>query len=264
MYTIYRISFPNGKFYVGLTKDLQNRIRQHRYRGTKSSSSKRLAVNRAIAKYKIVFDIIEVVTSLCEAKAREIHHIEVLNTYINAVNSNGYNMTKGGDRYSDQHGPLISEKLSSKRSFLVFNKTSGDLVGEWSSRYKCAIDLNVRKTLIQQVLSGNKHSCRGYTMIYKDNYLGQDMVYSYSAWNKGTIVESAETKLKQALAKGARYFCAYRIGTNELVGTWLNQADCAAELSVNRKHITPCLKGKRRSSGGYTFRYSDCKCSKIP
>jgi len=94
---IYKIVFPNGKHYIGLTTtSLEQRQTQHR---TRAKSQDTKCLYNALRKYGMVdtFELIEIDTAdtleeLCE---KEIGYIIEYNSYY--MNKNGYNMTYGGE-----------------------------------------------------------------------------------------------------------------------------------------------------------------------
>lgn len=64
-----------------------------------------------------------------------------------------------------------------------------------------------------------------------------------------------EKRLANSLRQGGRPFRVYKRDTNEFVGEWINKNDCARALNLDRRKITPCLKGERSSHKGYVFRW---------
>ena len=94
---IYKIEFPNGKHYIGLTTiSLEHRRSQHKNLA-KSGNIKYLY--NALRKYEMIdtFELIEIDTAetieeLCE---KEIGYIIEYNSHY--INGNGYNMTHGGE-----------------------------------------------------------------------------------------------------------------------------------------------------------------------
>lgn len=95
--SIYKIQFPNGKHYIGLTTtSIEQRTRGHR---TCAKSGDNKCLYNAIRKYDMVesFELIEIDTAdtieeLCEL---EILYIHEYNSYY--MNVRGYNMTYGGE-----------------------------------------------------------------------------------------------------------------------------------------------------------------------
>jgi group I intron endonuclease len=94
---IYKIVFPNGKHYIGLTTtSLEQRQKQHR---TRAKSGDTKCLYNALRKYGMedTFELIEIDTAdtieeLCEKEKKCI--IEYNSYY---MNRNGYNMTHGGE-----------------------------------------------------------------------------------------------------------------------------------------------------------------------
>ena len=112
---IYKIPFPNGKCYIGLTsRTIEERWKEHN-KDAKAGDTK--CLYNAIRKYDMIdtFQMIEIDTAetkeeLCK---KEIAHIEINNS--NSAGINGYNMTDGGDgvfgyRHTDESKKKISYK----------------------------------------------------------------------------------------------------------------------------------------------------------
>lgn len=99
---IYQIKNKiNGKSYIGQSKDIYHRWNKHKevINPNSHSSMKSYPLYQAFIKYGINnFDfIILEECSIDELNEREIYWIEKLNTYINEPNSQGYNLTRGGE-----------------------------------------------------------------------------------------------------------------------------------------------------------------------
>ena len=94
---IYKIVFPHGKHYIGITsRSLEQRRKEHKKYA--KSGDERWLYN-AIRKYGMAdtLELIEIDTAnakdkLCE---KEIHYIKEYKSYY--MDGNGYNMTLGGD-----------------------------------------------------------------------------------------------------------------------------------------------------------------------
>jgi len=94
---IYKISFPNGKHYIGLTQtSIEKRTKEHKT-CAKSGNTRYLYI--ALRKYEmvdtlelIVIDTADTLEELCE---KEMRYIQVYNSYY--INKKGYNMTHGGE-----------------------------------------------------------------------------------------------------------------------------------------------------------------------
>ena len=110
---IYKIVFPNGKHYIGLTTtSLEQRQTQHKNTAKKGDMH---CLYNALRKYEMedTFQLIEIDTAdtleeLCE---KEIGYILKYNSYY--MNKNGYNMTYGGEGTT---GYVYTEDVKQKMS----------------------------------------------------------------------------------------------------------------------------------------------------
>jgi hypothetical protein len=110
---IYKIQFPNGKHYIGLTTTALEQ-RQNEHKKTAKKGDIRCLYN-ALRKYEMVdtFQLIEIDTAdtleeLCE---KEMRYIIEYNSYY--MNKNGYNMTYGGEGTT---GYVYTEDVKQKMS----------------------------------------------------------------------------------------------------------------------------------------------------
>jgi len=110
---IYKIQFPNGKNYIGLTtSSLEKRKNEHKYSAKRGDTR---CLYNALRKYDMedTFELIEIDTAdtldeLCE---NEKTYIKEYNSYY--MNGNGYNMTYGGE---GTNGYVFTEEDNQKNS----------------------------------------------------------------------------------------------------------------------------------------------------
>jgi group I intron endonuclease len=95
---IYKITNTiNGKLYIGKTeRSLKHRWNTH-VQDSKKPSCKHRALYKAFNKYGIENFIMTLLEETSIPEEREVYYIALYNTYIKAKNSNGYNLTTGGD-----------------------------------------------------------------------------------------------------------------------------------------------------------------------
>lgn len=95
VWTVYLMTFPNGKKYVGITSDVKRRIRSHRHCEHQAYPGPR-PLTHAIRKYgwdSVVFETLHEGLTAEDAYAEETRLIAQLNTQDFMV---GYNLASGG------------------------------------------------------------------------------------------------------------------------------------------------------------------------
>lgn len=104
---IYKINFPNGKSYIGLSNNILRRIKEHNH------DKRQPVLFNAIKKYGRIneFEVLEVISNISDRqklKEQEEYWISIYNTNNKDL---GYNLTPGGDSYMTLYNPngLFSE-----------------------------------------------------------------------------------------------------------------------------------------------------------
>lgn len=94
---VYKINFPNGKSYIGISNNIKRRTKEHLANSKKGT----LPINRAIHTYGLTnFELLENISSQNREQMRErekywIHFFETTNK------EKGYNISQGGDGAND-------------------------------------------------------------------------------------------------------------------------------------------------------------------
>ena len=154
---IYRITFPDGKKYIGQTKNLSNRFKLY---SNKISSGIDLSnADQAIAKFGIDNIDIDILSRIMiDNKSDLIACLSILEIkYIRSENTlypNGYNSSIGGELLN-----IPVEYLSTEynidfgcKPLLLYN-SDGIFIKEYSSINECAYDLGVDKKTIKPMIN---------------------------------------------------------------------------------------------------------------
>ena len=96
---IYKITFPNGKYYIGQSNNLISRQQDYLHWQTRSISQ--TALYRAFLKYNFSIDMFKIIVENDTLTQDDLDTLEIM--YIKQYNSivpNGYNIQKGGNNKS--------------------------------------------------------------------------------------------------------------------------------------------------------------------
>jgi group I intron endonuclease len=245
--SIYKIVFPNGKHYIGLTTiSLEQRTKEHK-KYAKNGDAKILY--KAIRKYGMVdtFELIEIdiadtIEELCE---KEIKYITEYDSYY--VNENGYNMTYGGE---GTNGYVFTEedkqKMSdSQKKFHEKNPDAGKEHGKRITQY------------FEDNPDAKEQISEGLKQYYKNNPDAKEQI---SERMKKRLNDNPEERRKSSDGRGKnKPFDVFTIdGT--FIETFIYQFEAREYLQkkygINSNIlISNVLKGRRKSSKGFVFKY---------
>ena len=167
MGALYRLDFPSGKSYIGITAgEVSRRFTQH----VSSSLAPKQAVHKAIAKYTP-----EAVRVTTLALANDWAYLCLLEkkaiaTFETFSREKGYNLTKGGDGFKGFHTPEAKAKISAASrncSEATRAKLSAAGKGRSNAGTKHSAEARREKStrqLSRKVLSAKNTS--GYTGVY--------------------------------------------------------------------------------------------------
>jgi group I intron endonuclease len=232
---VYKATSPSGKVYIGITiTPLKERKRTH-LRSVKNGSE--LPLHNAIRKYgmkNIRWDTIDKADTwdeLCEIEAK---YIEEFDSY-----SNGYNLTLGGEgTFGLKHDEEWCIRNSERRKKFFQNP----------------INREMQSLANQRAHDENPVQAIEHSKFMKERYKKKS-AREKTAEGMRKFLANSKSRRIHSIQRGAKPFFVYRDG--ELIGEWLTQRECARDLNLDFSHINRCLHGKRKSHGGYTFKYKD-------
>lgn len=155
MITIYKITSPTGKIYIGQTTNLKLRIRDYKSKSYKLKEKTKIL--NSLRKYGFdnhIFEIIEQV-DISLGDEREIYWINFYKSY---NTTNGMNLTSGGKRT-----PGISGKNHYKAKIVYQWDFKGVLIDKWY----CIRDVQKEYGWNSNIISNSiKHKCSAYGFIW--------------------------------------------------------------------------------------------------
>ena len=223
----------NGKQYVGQTiHTLQERWYNHC-----SKNSGCVALKNAIDKYgkdNFILSVIDTAETQKELDEKECFWINELNT----LALNGYNLKTGGEHivFTDEIRQKISKSLTGKKL---------------SDERKLEISEEMKK----QWKSGSR---TGHPISEKSRYVLSEYVQKHGSWNKGLPKElqprygkprSIEERQKISTTLSKPVLCV------ELNKVFNSSQEASKELHIAFPNISHCLHGRRKTAGGYHWRW---------
>ena len=232
---IYKATnIQNGKVDIGQTvKSLSQRMSEHKCRSTYADSHTKFY--NAIKKYgwdKFVWEVIE--ESACwtqeELNQKEQYYIQLYNSI-----EKGYNTLVGG-QCSTIDGEEMAVLCGSK-PFYAFN-LKGELIGEFTNKREFARLYNIAPQRVVEMVQNKSLSAKNIIVIDKENY----------------TIELLQDRLKKCIKKLP--FIAINKKTGEQSEIFTSIEECKKVLNLPTNcHIGEVLKGQRKSSNGYVFKY---------
>ena len=264
---IYKIEFPNGKVYIGLTTtSLKQRKKEHK--SCAKAGIKKYLYN-ALRSYNMIdkFELIEIDTAdtLQELREKEIMYIFEYNSHY--IDGYGYNMTYGGEGVN---GWVPSQEQREKLSEVgkkYFRETPG-------ARERHS---EIKKAYYQETPGAREKNSEAIKKYYRETPGARE---KNSEAQKKYYEDNLEAKLKMSEIKKAYYKEHPEAAKNRLDamgknkpfdvftidGTFIKsftyQID-AIEYLQREHNITGTIKvcavlnGYRKSSAGFIFKYKD-------
>lgn len=113
---IYKLNFPNGKCYIGLSNNIKRRLKEH----CGDSKKGKLPIHQAIKKYGLTeFELLEEISSEDRVKLQERERYWI-QYYKSNQKKFGYNITSGGDG-AEQGTKNISAGLTQEQLIEVYD-----------------------------------------------------------------------------------------------------------------------------------------------
>ena len=292
-WTIYRHIAPNGKVYIGQTKQ-SVQARWENGKGYNSYQENESVFWKAIKKYgwqNFSHEIVEDnISSQEEANEREIYWIEYYRSYIGFSDCNGYNMTRGGNN-GDHLG------------YAVFQISRKDLrvLKEFASTAEASRAIGGNEgnaSQIRRCCEGKKVSCKGFYWCYKKNHsptwkpkdnqlvspilqIDDDfaVVRKYESvtecirltnFSQGSIVSCCRRRQRKANGYYWCYISDYdenwrpaevsflrneKIYCPDLNQVYKSAIDASKKTGANRSHILRCCHGIENGANGLHFCY---------
>lgn len=228
----------NGKKYVGQAKDFEVRHKQHirtALNGDPNSHDYNVPFHRAIRKYGIDSFTVEILCdslTIEEMDYWEIYYISYFDVLVK--NGKGYNISSGGSKGNTFAGKTEEEMEVIRRKIGEYSKHRKPNLGrKWSQETKDILSERAKERFEDKT----KHPMYG-------KHHTEESKKKNSESRKGKCVGSENGR--------ARKVAQYTLN-DELVRIWDCIKDVEKEYGI--KGITSVCRGKRKTAGGFKWKY---------
>lgn len=245
---IYKITSPTNKIYIGQTFNFNKRMKSYRNLDCKSQR----LLFRSLSKYGFQSHLIEIihdmVSNIDELLKLEVQYIILYESY-----GKGLNLTKGGEGCNIVHH---SEETKMKISYSKKNmvKTNKQIMAHLRSfGYKHISNRNKKKSLSQ---GGQNHWSFGEkigsdTLKKKSESMILKYKEGYVSPRKGVKLDDY-TKEK---IKNSKSIPILQYNNDLLIKKWISAKEASIELNISHGNINACCNGRRKSAGGFIWKF---------
>lgn len=289
---IYKIENKvNGKIYIGQTT---KKSFDERYRGDVERNTHNKHLQNSIKKYGI--ENFKIDECLCECDSEEeLNEAEKFYIdYFNTMDPNhGYNKREGGNggKLSDETKEKLSESIKKaladpetkkKMSEARKGKYCGEknpMWGKHAKDYMTEEAIQMRRKKISESLKGEKNPMYGKPLsnehkrklseAKKGKHLSEETKQKISKAQKGRPLSDEHKRKLSAARKGKHYEAlsgknnpnaraVIQLSKNgDFIRKYNSISEASRELNIAGQHICACCRGRRKSAGGYIWKYSD-------
>lgn len=251
-YIVYKHTSPSGKIYIGIT----HLKPEHRWGKDGKGYKNNEHLTNAIKKYgwnnfkhEILFD------GLTKEEAEQ-KEIELIAYYKSNQSKRGYNLDNGGKcvgTHSDQTKKKLSEANKGKHH-------SEETKRKMSQSGKGRIFSDEHKQKISESLTGiTRPYLQGENNPNYGKHLSDETKRKISESKKGKAgtLMSEDNKIK--LSERSRKAVWQYDENGKFIKEWDSATDASKELKISRSGITACCKDRKKTCGGFIWRYKGVK-----
>jgi len=258
-HVIYKLTFPNGKVYIGQTCNMVKRMSNYKQESVNRNS----AVCNAVCKYGWASVIIEIIKR-CTSIRADFWERKFIKKFKSIDRKFGYNLESGGHEnkiLSLEVRKKMSENHHRRGVFGKYNPDSiavyqidtitGNIVKEWGSLADIQRELGISTTNISKACLGDIRTAKKYIWMYKNSY-SKDKV---SQIMLDICLPHKNSKIVLQLGR-----------EGNVIKEWSSVTVAGNTLKIAVQNIAHVCSGKgdsrgyvRKTAGGFKWKYKSNK-----
>lgn len=170
----------------------------------------------------------------------------------------------GGFIWRNHDEPLTSEHLErctvngNAKSVVQISKDTGEILKIWKSMTDIEKELAISIPHISSCCNGERKSSNGYVWLYYNDATEERIKEAVEYANiRKPMSEETKKKIGEANKKNSTKRINQYSKNKEFIKTWNSLSEAHRELHIKVSHIGECCKGKRKTAGGFIWKYVD-------
>lgn len=258
-FCVYKHVFPNGKVYIGMTGVSP----QKRWRNGNGYKSQAL-VYRAIEKYGWDNIVHEIVSCKLRKEDAEKLEVELIKNHKSTDAKYGYNNAVGGSinsgyKWNSDSGRLRMREVAKSR---IISETTREKHREsYHNRVKYLLNSTEAREKQRISITGYKHTEESKAKMseaHKGKVMSQEQKRELSNRMMGNKIMCGR-HLSEETKEKLRHINTKTVLQYTKNGNYVNQycSTQEAKAKTGASHIAECCNGKRKSAGGYLWKYKE-------
>lgn len=238
--TIYKLTFPNKKVYIGQTvQKFCNRMSQHKRNAYKACKDSNLLLYNAIRKYGWENVKKEIILQIIDLKNLTALEIEYQQKYKSCDRTNGYNI------YVGRKVPKYVTNNSKSCRAIVCYDTNYNIIKIYNSAVEAENVDGFSSKAIRQCLRGKNLTHKNFIWRYQNNT--ENLSYRLR-------VSEVEKQRRASKAREKIVIC-YNIN-GSIIDKYDSVKLAAISNNYDKSNIAKCARGKKKTYKGFIWRYS--------
>lgn len=248
LHTIYKLTFPNGKVYIGQTRNFKERVYKHNYNShDRNNKYYTKFLYKAIRKYGWE-NVTKEIIKRCKESRVDFWEQKFIKQFRSIDRKFGYNLDSGGNKQKIRSKSTIEKIIIKKRKpILQIDANTGKIIRSWDSATQAGKKLKLAESGIGKACAEkiSYATCGGFIWIFKKDYSLELL--------KNKLIE-AEIRRDRKLKKCYKPILQINKDTGEIIKEWEYMRKASKALGIKLSIISRvCAGNKIKDSKGFYY-----------